>query len=287
MKIETVTMPFMSWVQIPDNPVQRDTIVHAKKAVKNHLRNDSITHLRVSAAVCKNNGWFKLDGHTRTHLWETGFLTKPDTVYVDVYHVDTINDVIELYKQFDNSNAAENAKDKISGFFNSFNFKPQSTLIRSSGLTSAIKILIGAYSNQIDIYKEGKKFIEEIKIIDKYNLSNCVFTSGVLAAMLLVVKVYGEDAMKFFVLVHNNEGSKVGKLKDSIQAARDVYDQYRLQKKTSGGDNMKTLCQKTLSCFEHWRNDKLFDTSILGSSIKGLDLNIYMKSKKINFKDIP
>lgn len=62
-------MSLHQWLQVPDNPRQRDTIRHATKAAKDHLSEPSLTHLEVSAAELPNGELLKLDGHTRSYLW--------------------------------------------------------------------------------------------------------------------------------------------------------------------------------------------------------------------------
>ncbi len=51
MAIKVRSLSVQSFIELPDNPRQRDTEVHARKAVKQHLAESSPTHVMVSAAA--------------------------------------------------------------------------------------------------------------------------------------------------------------------------------------------------------------------------------------------
>ena len=111
MKITRIVMDVDDFIKIQDNPIQRDTVRHAKKASKFHLKkyHDSHRVVAIGRLIGSKIQW-KVDGHTRAYLWamigEDG-LTAPKTVFVDVYHVKDEKEVVELYRCFDNRNAVE------------------------------------------------------------------------------------------------------------------------------------------------------------------------------------
>lgn len=277
---ETVVMSFNDWASMKDNPIQRDTERHATKAMKNHLQKDSITHLRVSAAVTSNGDMYKLDGHTRTYLWLNDLLTAPKYVYVDMYQVNDVFDAQELYKQFDNSSAAEDSFDKLSGAINLHGYALQSTLLKSSGVTTALQLVTGKKTKFFDIYNAVSLFIDEIKTIDKMMLSSSLFNSGVVAAMIFVCRAYGAESLEFFKKVANDEGVKDLSTKDSVQALREILLSARAEKKTSGRDNVILICEKALSCHDKWINGELIKKH---SGIRGFSLSIFRNKHSNNF----
>jgi len=269
---ETVVMSFKDWSEMQENPIQRDTERHAAKALKNHLKKDSITHLRVSAAVTETGEMYKLDGHTRTYLWVNGLLSAPKYVYVDMYRVNGLHEVMELYKQFDNKAAAEDSFDKLSGAVNLHGYVLQSHLLKSSGLTTSLQIVSGKQGKNFDTYKAVDMYINEIKIIDKMMLTANILNSGVLAAMILVCKVYGPDSLVFFRKVANDEGIKTLETKDAVQCLREAILKNRKEKKNSGRDNVVSICEKALSAHYKWINGKTIKKH---SGLAGFSLSIF------------
>ncbi len=57
------------FAELPDHPIQRNTIHHAKKAIggRGHLLNFCPTHAQVSS-VTLGKMTYKVDGHTRSYL---------------------------------------------------------------------------------------------------------------------------------------------------------------------------------------------------------------------------
>lgn len=107
--MRTVRMTTAEWAAVPDSPRQRNTVAHSCKAMRGHLKTASPAHARVSAASINGQLVCKLDGHTRSYLWQSGKLSKPvgDVVFVDVYPVNDMAEANALYVQFDNAGAVE------------------------------------------------------------------------------------------------------------------------------------------------------------------------------------
>ncbi len=112
-----IRMPVQDWFKVPDNPRQRNTEKHAKKASRpgGHLRVASPVHAQVFAAEFPDGKMMKLDGHTRAWLWERQTLDAPDELLVTVIPVKDENDVKTFYTHFDDSRAAETSQEKLSG----------------------------------------------------------------------------------------------------------------------------------------------------------------------------
>jgi hypothetical protein len=106
-----------AWCAMLDNPRQRDTEKRVRKATRpgGHLRVSSPVHAQTFAAQLPDGRMFKLDGHTRAWCWEHGRLIPPEQVLVTVIPAADVDEVKELYKQFDDPRASENLQDKLSG----------------------------------------------------------------------------------------------------------------------------------------------------------------------------
>jgi len=114
MYIKTIEMDVDDFIKIKGNPSQRDTEHHAIKAKKKHLSKFHPSHVRVAIAILGSIK-YKLDGHTRALLWDAGELKAPEIVYVDVFKVETKDELSSLYLTFDNKDATETVADQISG----------------------------------------------------------------------------------------------------------------------------------------------------------------------------
>src|SRR5882672_12509291 len=93
------------WAAIPDNPRQRDTVAHARRAAQTNLKEPHPTHLKVHMARLADGRCYKLDGHTRSYLWEIGKLEAPQAVQVQVWDVADLDAAKELYNTFDSTAA--------------------------------------------------------------------------------------------------------------------------------------------------------------------------------------
>lgn len=255
------------WSEIPDCPIQRNTEMHAVKARNNHLKNSSPTHARVSAARLPGGEMFKLDGHTRAHLWEEGSLQPPSNgLKVDMYLVDNMVQVEELYKQFDSQYATETASDRLHGAYRLHRFSPESTLIRTGGVTSAVSICLRSRHAKMNIYQSIGPFVPALQIIDRQMFINRSFPSGVLAAMILTVAKHKNDAIGFWRKYHDDEGMKNGKERDGVQALTEVVHSYRSESKIGGGAAaMYDLCGKSISAFNSYRAGRKYRSGIKAS----------------------
>ena len=79
------TMLPEEWFTVPDCPIQRDTKRHADKASKSHLKQQSSAQWIVHMATLPDGRCFKVDGHTRSLLWEEGRLPVPEFLHVMVH----------------------------------------------------------------------------------------------------------------------------------------------------------------------------------------------------------
>ena len=198
------TLSIQDWIDMTDCPIQRDTRRHARYAKKYHLANSSITHRFVSAVKLSTmNMMFKLDGHTRAYLWDSGDLDPSfDDVIVTVYQVDTFDEMKELYTHFDNARAAETSKDKLTGIFKLHKFDPCSDLLRNGGVVSACRYLYAIgnreASRRIDVYKAVTPFIPLLKEMDKQDFKRYKIRPSLFLILILTAIVDGNNAYPFW-----------------------------------------------------------------------------------------
>ena len=271
-----IEMTYEEWAAVEDNPIQRDTVGRANYALKNHLSEPKETQASVAAASL-NGKLYKLDGHTRSYLWQIGKLEKVNQMLsVTIYEANSIEDVKNLYKTFDNAKAVESAGDKISGAYRSCGIETKSELMSKGAITTAFSAIY-SYDGvrKIDIYKIAPLWKKEIELLDSLNANYKQITAPILAAALVTAKIYGRESLEFWYKYANNLGVKDGGTKDAVQALTDTMIQQKLAGKTSGRDNVCAIFKKAIGAFESYRNSKQY---IIG--VKSIDPHKYLAKNK-------
>jgi hypothetical protein len=264
-------MTIEEWIRVQDCPIQRDTERHAAKAKNKHLKSPSLTHLNVSAATVGGE-MFKLDGHTRAFLWKTGSLDRlSEWLDVTIYDCTTIQEVNDLYRQFDNSNASETPADKLSGAYRLHGIAQESLLIRNGPVMTAIVLILGENSSKIDIYQAIGQFVDDLKLIDSYGFPKTQKVPiPILAAMIATVHADGASAMEFWRAYINNEGFKDDKGSDGVQALTELVLTLR------GRENYKraTIAGKAISAYKARKTGYRYK-----QGLKATDFSAYIKDE--------
>lgn len=243
--IKTIQMTVKEFIKIQDNPLQRDTITHAKKAKKFHLNEHHESHSKVAVAKL-GKLFYKLDGHTRAYLWDKQELLAPDHLSVDVYPVKSIEEVVDLYKTFDNTKAAESNSDKIIGALNYLGIKNYNiNFMRNSGLLNALRSLnstFGRYRPHQDIEMILKPYKKEIQALANQQWSPAGqskgkkmagFPSPVVASFIITYRLYGDDCLGFWDDYYYNINSlKSGR--SGAKAASDYIIKARVNEQLLG-----------------------------------------------------
>lgn len=254
----SLKMSVSDWIAVRDNPRQRDTERHAAKA--KHLLTPAATHRYVAAAKLPNGHLIKLDGHTRALLWSRHAVARPSDVEVTIIPVKTEEEAKALYGHYDSTNALETATDKISGSFNEIGFTPESALLRSGRIGSALRIAWvavkgwGKEAAAKDTYEMVNEFAAEILALDEMRLPKAAAQGGVIAAFLLCYKRYGEECRDFWRAVFANAGTKINGQMDGVQALNELMAQRRGM---HGGSAMMDMCCRALHAYEKYRNDEM------------------------------
>lgn len=264
------------WIKVADNPIQRDTEKHAAKA--KHLRTPHPTHSVVHAAELPNGKLIKLDGHTRALMWKRKDIAAPMQVMALVYPAKDMDEVQQLYKDFDSKDALETQRDKVSGAFNRHNFDPQSGLLQSGSITFATRIawniLHGFSANSTgsssskgnsekrrkidttDIYTMIDEFSYELHALDGLKLSQGGASAGIVAAFLVSFRRHGHKITPFWTGVFGGTGNKTGRQMDAIESLCQLI----LEKKGRyGGQSSTDTCARALYAVEkHLKDETLF-----------------------------
>lgn len=283
MKSFTRELTVNQWIAIKDNPAQRDTMLHAKRARKKHLKYPSPTHAFVSAAQLPNNQLIKLDGHTRSYLWKEKELAPPaDKVICAIFPVASLKEAASLYQQFDNQNAVETTSDKATGALRLNNIKPNSKLLQVGRFASAIEIAeacrLGKKSfvkkEGRDIYELCKEFKPELLLIDEINPIPNHHKVYIVAAMLITLRKHGESVMCFWEDLREGLGTKEEKGANGVFMVEQLVMTAQLKKQFGSANNYMNTA-KTVSAVESYLKGYLYK-----SGLKRTNLTKYLKREE-------
>lgn len=302
-----INLPTEIFLPIQDNPVQRDTVERALKANKGkgHLRHPHPAHTVVSIALLIDESVdtldltpeqvlqmvlddmfekMKLDGHTRSYLWDNDMLDAPSNLICAVYFVDDIEQAKDFYRAYDSNKAVETGKDKLfSALRDAFGYAPKSKLWKKTGAKVAIEVAFNNNNSMSDeklynFHKTDLIACHVLKTIDNCTTLNIkAFTASVMAAMFLSVLRDGASALEFWEKYSNAEGEfSQGKM-DAIMMATTYFDEIATMGRADftgnrpnyiltghGRDVHPVYTPMYLSYYEAWKSGKTYNAKKKG-----------------------
>lgn len=267
-----VEMTAEQWANVPDNPRQRDTENRAKRA--NYLLIPMQTHAVVSMAILPDGREFKLDGHTRSYMWQHGMVTPPKTLTVTLFYCATIAEVTTLYSTFDSASAVEKAPDRVFGAYREHGFEFKSPLLKSRKIVSALRNayrLMHGHSNESsnDDHAIIGYFANELQLIDECNPDNTNFPSTIFTAAIITLMRDGPNARHFWTKYSLGHGWQDGERMDAVLALRARVNSMRLKRQQlSSNSNFNTIFGVALSAYEAYGRGFVYTDHIksLGAS---------------------
>jgi hypothetical protein len=253
-----VEMTVDAFINVPDNPRQRDTERHARKAVKGHLSTLSPTHRYVAIATINGMPVCKEDGHTRALLWKTGRLERPKSVTAICYEVESIQQAASLYTHFDNVAAVEGCSDRMFGACRESSLVLTSPLLHKYDFATALKCAhaMRPGANAINEYGLVGLWRGVISHMDKWQLCKNRFKgSGIVAFGFVAIasKSFADDTLESFFKTYNEDGgTKDGKKRDGVQALSEHMEQRRFANQMTGYENIYDMMSKAYSCMKAW-----------------------------------
>ena len=241
-------MTVKDWINVPDNPRQRDTVKHARKSRRAHLGSLEDPHQVVCAAMVDGEIKWKLDGHTRAYLWENGELEAPrGKLTVLCFSVKNVSEAKNLYCMFDNPSATENANDRLSGACREHGVALASPCLRSHTFVVALQCATG-YKEARREYDYVKIWRKELQELDSWDLGK-MHSSLVALALVLIANEQGAQAQEFFKKFDDDEGTKTEAGSDGVQVLVSHFIERQASRTTAGWDNIEDLFERAYTCF--------------------------------------
>lgn len=263
--IRTIFLTPEEWHKVKDNPIQRDTEAHATRASRpgNHLAKMHETHRQLAMAELPNGVQYKLDGHSRSYLWNEHLLSPPpEKLVVTVYSVANRAEAINFYRTFDNAAATENKKDRLFGAFRVLKFSPHhGYLFNASGVMAAIEYasfpVNRSTMRKTPMDELVRPWLQTLKYFDAGDFPNhFAFRSPVMLAALMTIRRDKNAALSFWQAYHDQAGSKSKTNCDGIYCAEDIFRTMRTENMGKSGQRMFGMYTPYfLYAYDQWHND--------------------------------
>lgn len=247
------------FILIPDNPIQRNTEIRAHAAASGHLKEFHPTHARVAVANVGKK-YFKLDGHTRSHLWRTGRIKGPEKVWVDIYSCKNIDEVKDIYRQFDAQVAMETMQQTQFGELRGLGLTLSSTYVRNASLNTALRMLdpspgARTRTGRTPLKELLERFLPIIQDIDTMQIKSKRFVTPLAAAMILTMQ-RRKIAKKFWSAYNGDLGVKDGTQRNAVYCLDEYVKNRRIEGRLSGFSNNVEVAAYAIACCDYYIVDE-------------------------------
>lgn len=248
----SIRMSVEDWLDVPDNPRQRPTEEHAKKALRKHLSKLQSSHAIVHAATCDGEILCKIDGHTRAYVWKNGLLEQPDELLCVCIEVESLEEAADIYTHFDSPVAVETVTDRVGGALRESGIDMSSPLLRHRKFMTAIHIAIGSRprTSQGGNLEYGliAQWKQELEILDSWNLPQ-IHSALCGLALALIRAEYTDSARRFFQGYAAKAGVKNEQGCDGVMALELHMKDRKARRLMTGHANLVDIFGRGLSCF--------------------------------------
>jgi len=261
----TAQMSVAEWAALPDHPRGRDAELQARKAHWDLARTAcgavAERQRRVEAAEFEGRV-YKVDGHARALLWNTGQLPDPGTVFATVYRCRNRDELNALYATYDTQDAAVTMYDRVTGAYREQGLLLRSRRLRRGAIADALGIAMrgvargedaeGGTMEDFDVYEAVRLFSPELRLLDTVDPQPETFHTGIVSAALLSLSL--EPAtLEFFNQLSQAGGNMKDGLLDPVQGMLRILG--KIKEKGTGRIKLRQeqLCATTLGAIELWQ----------------------------------
>ena len=262
--IVTAQMAVDDWIALPDHPHHRNPASHASAL---HLRQAKRAAGAVASllahvvAACWEGNYYKVDGHARGYLWQTGELPRPDSLHATIYRVASRAELDALYEAFDTSTAIKTGYDQVLAGFRDCGLQLHSKRLRQGFLNDALNIALRGTTRELqdrdlpelDVYRAVAAFKPELELLDGIDPQPLPFYSGVVAAALIGLALFPpKRVLDFFGKLNRGEGNRKNGRSDPVDAVLVVVERMNLEKNAARTSLQGELCGRALRGLLTW-----------------------------------
>ncbi len=264
---------FDDWLALPDGlgDIKENTVKYALKTkkkwlslAKSHTLNDYIASVDVALI---NGNYYKITGLIRKGLWEKGALAKPDTLTICIYTLDQLA-YDELIGALYPVSIKNRSQETVLACYSRLGLTFNSNRLKHGYITEAINIALRgepralqdkrSLRNEVNIDSAIEIFKDELILIDGIKPDPKLFSTGILAAALLILSI-NPLLIKFFTRLNKLEGETKNERNDPVESLLRIIESMK-KKSTSEGKFQVDLCAKTIRAIQAWNagvdNDK-------------------------------
>jgi len=257
---------YCDWVTIPDNHGKNrgNIIRYTSKIEKNWLNLSKHKQLddyikSVDIALIEGD-YYKINGLMRKNLWEKGVLKPPEVLIVRVFSLDKLsyaetidilypvsiknrsqNDVLECYTRLGLSFNSDRLK-------HGYIIETLNIALRGEPRALQDKRTIRA---EINIEQAIETFKDELILIDSINPDHKMFSTGVLAASLVMLSIDRKN-IDFFIKFNTFQGETKEDRNDPVEALTRIIEVLKNKPATSEGKIQVEICAKTIKAIQLW-----------------------------------
>lgn len=257
-KVSCKQITLKEYLEINDNPKQRNTLLRAKSAKKNHLAEWHPVHSFISASRFKGQLYLN-DGHTRRELIRQGHFEPedlPSKFHLAIIECDLYEEICNNYDCYDTKSAVESASDSNYSLFKHLGHEFESERFSKPTDLGAIQSL--ACNNCKTREDWVRAWFDEVVALDRFHIpagtpkgvEKTLFAGAIAAIVMLINRGYSEEVKQFAIDVRADNGIKKGSSRDGVQ----LFVEWILTtpEKTSGYEGYKRVAQKFIVCFDLW-----------------------------------
>ncbi|GEM_PF-5914098 len=220
----TREMRVRDWIDIRDNPQQRDVAVRIAKGRTTHLKKFDQSHRKVIVGILPDGDLVKIDAHTRAFYWRHQLSDRsPETVIAEFWHCNDIEAAKSLYDKIDNPLTGEYGSDIITGSARDHGVTFESKILKDGEISTAIRELwtyIFAKSVKRDQRHEVMResfsmFIRELETLDRIITTKVRFRTPTIMAALLTLKIE-PGAEAFWKAYADGDMVKINQTRDAV-----------------------------------------------------------------------
>ena len=256
--VGVIEMPPAEWAVIAENPRQRDTEKRARKA--KYLHTPHPTHRAVNMAILPDGRRIKLDGHTRSYLWQNGQdigipVSAPAVLAVTVWWCSTLAAACDLYQTFDSQGAVESPQDQLFGAKREQNAQFTSPYFKDSTFSSGLRLAYEALFGQppargASTYELLRYWMPEMRLLDPCGPTRTRFCAGLVAAALLSLRRYGPRVVGFWEFYSAGTGIKMGDKMDAVESLNQRMLQMKADRQITGRRNVNEIIRRTFNAID-------------------------------------
>lgn len=256
---------FDDWTALPDGfgDSKGSSAKYTQKTEKKWLglaKNKGLQNYIASVDVALIDGnYFKITGLIRNGLWNKGLLEKPDALTLCVYSLEQSaydNLISTLYP----ISIKNRSQEQVLACYKRLGLTFDSNRLKHGYITEAINIALRgepralqdkrSLRNEINIDSAIEAFQEELMLIDKINPDVSLFSTGILAAALLMLCI-DPQIIEFFTRLNSLQGETKNERNDPVESLLRIIESMK-KKATSEGKFQVELCAKTIRAIQAW-----------------------------------